>query len=565
MSARPSIAHHLRHLLESSRVITTPAGLAALLSSRTKAAPRIGELAIAAGVVTSGAVEAALVAKRAGNNARLGDILVGMGAVSREALDGVIEAQTGAPLLDLRSYPINTDVLDALSPAAAKLYQCIPVDRLGGALVVAFAVKPSADQQAAVRFACGLSVEAVVAVDASALPGMLTRYYADTSSTYVRHATLARDSYDRMSSTQATPAGFFRYVTALAIGNGASDIHLRPQPSGRLKAHIRVDGAFRVVREISASDAPALVRHIEILTGIDPFTRLCPKEGRMTLEHEGRPVDLRVSVISGVSGDSVVMRVLDPSRQPTALSQLALPSHLQSGLEAVLQRPHGLLIAAGPTGSGKTTLLYTLLRELHARNLHVVTAEDPVECVIEGINQFETKDFDALLPQLLRHDPDVVMVGELRNERTVAMAINAALTGHLVLSTVHANDSAATVHRLLGLGAKMPMLTSCLAGVFSQRLVRLTCGSCAGAGCSDCGGTGFAGRSLAAELARPSPALGQYLNTPTYAEVHAALKFAGDQTLDESITCLARAGRTTWTEARSMVANPDSLRKASAT
>jgi type II secretory ATPase GspE/PulE/Tfp pilus assembly ATPase PilB-like protein len=432
----------------------------------------------------------------------------------------------------------------------------LPVERVGSTLVVAFPAKPADDQLAAVRFAAGLPVVAFQASSPALLQSLVARHYADTSATFVKNALLDKGRYAKATADVQTPAGFFRYLVALAIGNGASDIHLRPYPDGSCKVLLRVDGLFRPVRDVTAKDVQALVRHIEALSGLDFFNRVSAKEGRLSIEYETRQVDLRVSVIGGASGDSVVLRVLDPLRFPASLEQLALPKPQLRALGGVLMRPHGMLVATGPTGSGKTTTLYTLLKELHARGLHVVTAEDPVEYRLAGINQFEGSDFSALLPKLLRHDPDVLMVGELRDEATVRMALNAALTGHLVLSTVHANDSASTVHRLLGLGAPMHILASCLTGILSQRLVRLLCVSCAGAGCQACGGTGFLGRTLAAELAKPRRSLAGFEGTPSYVDMVSHLDYLGGVTLDGSIVDLAKSGRTSWVEAASLISDP---------
>lgn len=537
-------------------IITQQDQLKAVLALRARAGIRIGELLVEAGKVSQALVQAAIAAKSAGPGARLGEILVGMGAITRETLDEVLEQHLGMPVLDLRQYPLNLAAIARLPSAAALMYECLPVEVAGSSLVVAFGNKPKEDQLAAIRFACGQPVIAFRASNPTLLKPLIARHYTSVANTFVQHANVSREAYSKLAESADTPAGFFRYLIAHAITNGASDIHLRPMPDGMRKVHVRVDGVFRPLRDVSAKEVAALIRHIEILSGIDFLNRNASKEGRLAIEHDGRQVDLRVSVIHGPSGDSVVLRLLDPLRFPASLEHLALPRPQLRALAGILRRPHGLLVAVGPTGSGKTTTLYTMLRELQAKNLHVVTAEDPVEYLLAGVNQFESKDFASLLPKLLRHDPDVVMVGELRDEKTVTMALNAALTGHLVLSTVHANDSASTIHRLMGLGAPLHVLTSCLAGVMSQRLVRLTCSSCNGGGCEECGRTGYLGRTLVAELAKPRLSMSQMVGLPSHSEVQSHLEYLGGVTLDASILELARSGKTTWEEAASLITNP---------
>ncbi len=537
-------------------IVTAPEQLKALLALRAQVGLRLGELLVVGGRLPKSVVDFALAAKAAGRDGRLGDILVSMRAISREGLDAFIEQCTGTPLIDLRLYPMDAAAVAVVPPASAHMYQCLPAALFDRTLVGVFAAAPSADQVAALRFATGHPLVPFRATDPELLRDLILRTFPNPQATYVKNAFIEKELYAKLTSSTVTSAGFFRSLVAHAITNGASDIHLRPLVDGSADVFIRVDGLLRPYKNVSQKQVSSLVRHIEIMAGIDFMSKTASKEGRLAIDYDGRQVDLRVSVIPGPSGDSVVLRVLDPVRFPASIADLALPPAQLQALSGILMRPHGLLVAVGPTGSGKTTTLYTMLRELEARNLHVVTAEDPVEYRLKGINQFPTKDFAALLPQLLRHDPDVVMVGELRDEKTVTMAVNAALTGHLVLSTVHANDAASTVHRLIGLGAPMHVLTSSLAGILGQRLVRLTCRSCQGAGCAECGRTGYRGRALVAELAKPRASMSQMSGLPSHAEVLRHLEFLGGVTLNDSILKLARSGQTTWQEAAGLVTDP---------
>lgn len=539
-------------------IIASPQHLATLLTMRARTGMRIGELLVASGRVSVAMVEAAAAAQKAGQNARLGDVLVSMGAISQADFDDFMEQQTGTPLIDVRQYPVNPLALAAMPASAAQMYGCLPVDLLPSGLVVVFGEQPKADQLAAIRFATGHNAIAFRASNPIVLKSLLARHYVSTAGTFVKGAALKPERYAQLASGDG-PAGIFRSVLAHALAFGASDIHFRPQLDGSRSVLIRVDGVFRHVQDVAERDVAGMQRHIEVMAGIDFMSKTPSKEGRLALDHDGRPIDLRVSIITGTSGNSMVLRVLDPIRFPASLEALTLPKPQLRALAGILKRPHGLLVAVGPTGSGKTTTLYTLLKELHARNLHVATVEDPVEYRLPGINQFESSDFGALLPKLLRHDPDVVMVGELRDEKTTAMAINAALTGHLVLSTVHANDSASTIHRLLGMGAPLHLLASSLTGILSQRLVRMKCPSCEGTGCEECGRTGFQGRSLVAELAKPRPELAQLSAMPSHADIAKNLEFLGGVTMDGSMLELARTGKTSWDEVASLITNPKLL------
>lgn len=545
---------HRSILMALPLILADPQHLAKLLDLRARTGLRMGELLVEAGQVTQTMVDAAVAAQKAGSGARLGDVLVSMGALTQTDFDEFLEQRTGMPLIDVRRYPINPAAVSAMPAAAAQMYHCLAVDLAPGGLVVAFADRPQADQLAGLRFAAGHNIIAFRASNRELLKTLIGRHYVSSANTFVKLP--FKPTGSRQPLVANSMAGVFQTILAHALTHGASDIHMRPQFDGSRKVLVRVDGLFRHVLDVAPPEVPGLQRYMEVLAGIDFMSRSPSKEGRLSLEHDGRHIDLRVSIIAGPTGSSVVLRVLDPLRFPASLDSLALPKPLLLGLAGVLKRPHGLLVAVGPTGSGKTTTLYTLLKELHAQNMHVVTVEDPVEYRLNGINQFETTDFGSLLPKLLRHDPDVVMVGELRDERTTSMAVNAALTGHLVLSTVHANDSASTIHRLLGMGAPLHLLTSSLAGILSQRLVRLTCPSCIGAGCEECGRTGYQGRTLVAELAKPRKELAHLGAMPSHEEIARNLDFIGGVTLDSAILRLAEDGLTTWDEAASLVSDP---------
>jgi hypothetical protein len=269
-------------------IIASPEHLSALLAIRAKTGLRIGELLVEAGRVPAAVVQAAVNAQAAadssGTNTRIGEVLVSMGAITQVDFDDFMEQQTGMPVLDVRHYPVNPAAVSRLSASAATMYACVPMDHINGSLVVAFGDKPQADQLAAVRFACGLPVVAFRASNPVVLKSLLARHYTTAGTTFIRHAQLDKEKYSKLASTPDGPAGLFRFLLANAINNNASDIHLRPQLDGTRKALLRVDGMFRCVQEIPAKDVAGVVRHLELLAGIDFMSRSASKEGRLAVD-----------------------------------------------------------------------------------------------------------------------------------------------------------------------------------------------------------------------------------------------------------------------------------------
>lgn len=505
-------------------MLTTREQVEAVVSASQQTSPRLGVRLLAAGHITGEALQAALTAQAVGRNPRLGDLLVAMGALSRETLEAVLQEECRPAVLDLFRYPLLSRHLNRLPAEAAWKYQALPVEQVGDVLVLAFAAPPSPSDMAGLRFIVGQPVFALQCAQPELFPQLLKRYYPDVSQTLLASARLKPEAYQALLKPSEGTARQFRQMVASAVNAGASDLHIRPASGGH-QVLMRVDGAFQALMVLPTPEGARIVRHVEVLAGIDFSKKDRPREGRLSFSHENRMIDLRISVISGKGGDSAVFRLADPMRQGATLESLGLPTAFRWALDKTLNRPSGLFLVTGPTGSGKTTTLYAFLNTLQKRGLHIVTAEDPVEKTLEGVNQFESPRLQELLPQLLRHDPDVILIGELRNESTVQTAIRAALTGHLVLTSLHANDAVSTVHRLLGLGADVPSLSGCFRGTLSQRLVPRPCSACEGAGCGACMQTGQAGRQLLAELAYPLPSFSGLQSNCSYQDIQKHLHF----------------------------------------
>ena len=319
-------------------------------------------------------------------------------------------------------------------------------------------------------------------------------------------------------------------ILTRAVREGASDIHLEPYES-RLAVRFRVDGVLREVLDPPRALAPVLAARVKVMAQLDIAERRLPQDGRISLRVAGRAVDVRVSTIPSGHGERVVLRLLDKDQARLDLTQLGMPSNVESALSDIVSNPHGVLLVTGPTGSGKTTTLYALLSLLNDQSRNIMTVEDPIEYYIDGIGQTQVNrkvdmSFARGLRAILRQDPDAVMIGEIRDLETAEVAVQASLTGHLVLSTLHTNTAVGAVTRLRDMGVEPFLLSSSLTGVLAQRLVRVLCEDCKqpheldtqerellqvadppnvvwqAGGCESCAGTGYRGRTGAFELVR---------------------------------------------------------------
>jgi len=370
-----------------------------------------------------------------------------------------------------------------------------------------------------------------------------------------------------------------RLVNAILIQGvtkGASDIHIRPEKD-RVNVYYRIDGRLHYSRTMSRSLLPALVSRIKITAQMDISERRLPQDGHARLAWGSKSIDLRISVVPTVKGESVVIRILDKDAGMRPLDSLGLQEREYTLIKRLMVRPHGLFLVTGPTGSGKSTTLYAILNEVKKRDVHLLTVEDPVEYDMDGVEQVQISvvkgyTFAQALRQFLRHDPDVIMVGEIRDEETAHIANKAALTGHLVFSTLHTNDAASTVTRLVDMGLESYLLSSTLLGVMAQRLVRVNCPKCLapeevepyirhslnlqpdevfyrGTGCDACNQTGYRGRMTVCELLVVTPEIAQLINEGgTTQQIQQAAMASGMSKLGDNALTLARTGKTSLEE-----------------
>jgi general secretion pathway protein E len=302
-------------------------------------------------------------------------------------------------------------------------------------------------------------------------------------------------------------APIIRMLNALlmqAARDGASDIHIEPYER-HSSVRFRIDGTLREVVQPNRALHAALISRLKIMADLDIAEKRLPQDGRISLRLGQRAIDVRVSTLPGAHGERAVLRLLDKSLSRLTLASVGMKGATLQRLEQLIAQPHGIVLVTGPTGSGKTTTLYAALQQLDAAHFNIMTVEDPIEYELSGIGQTQVNakidlDFAKALRAILRQDPDIIMIGEIRDKETAQIAIQASLTGHLVLATLHTNDAVSAVTRLTDMGVEPFLLSSSLLGVLAQRLVRKICTACQGSGCTDCGHTGYQGRTGIFEL-----------------------------------------------------------------
>ena len=480
---------------------------------------------------------------------RLDQVLTQLGLISDRGLAEAYAQLTVAPLVKVADYPDAPLFRDRLKPKFLRRARALPIAASDDRATVAMADPLDFFARNAISAALGRPVGIAVAVPIE-LEAALDRLYAgpeegvdgeEILDETAPDAEPAEEDAERLKDL-ASEAPVIRLVNQLiarAVETHASDIHLEPFPD-RLRVRYRYDGVLHEIEPPPARLQAAVISRVKIMARLDIAERRLPQDGRIKLTVRGHEIDFRVSTIPSLYGEKVVLRVLDRTAVEFDYEKLGLPPDVREALERALDLPNGMVLVTGPTGSGKTTTLYTGLLRLNTVARNVVTVEDPIEYQLTGINQIQVKpqiglNFASLLRSILRQDPDVIMIGEIRDLETAQIAVQAALTGHLVLSTVHTNSAAATMTRLRDMGLEDYLMTATLKAVLAQRLVRRLCPLCKAGeaapealierlgmtrlappeaialyhpvGCPACRGTGFRGRRAIAELLMPTRAI----------------------------------------------------------
>ena len=450
----------------------------------------------------------------------------------------------------------------------ARRYGVIPLCLEDGSLLVATSDPLDLDAERAVAFATGHRVRWVEASPpeiaqqiARWFPEIGTRAEPAAIPVEVQHLGFDSGARDRTPDDSASAIQLVDQLLAEGIQAGASDIHIEPEEQGIAVRH-RIDGVLRQSRLLAKSLAPSLASRVKILSGLDIADRMRPQDGRARIAVRGTVVDLRVSTLPASHGEKIVVRVLDASTALRTLDAIGFSDADVARIRSLLDQREGLVLVTGPTGSGKTTTLYAALREVQARGVNVVTVEDPIEYRLPGIVQVQVHEkagltFGAALRSIMRQDPDVILVGEIRDRETAEIAIQAALTGHLVFSTLHTNDAASAIARLIDIGAASYQIATAVKGVVAQRLVRRLCAACAGTGCRECGDVGYRGRRAIAEILVASPEFERRVAAGAPPESIAdAARANGCIPLWESGLALVRRGETSIEELRRVAAEP---------
>jgi type II secretory ATPase GspE/PulE/Tfp pilus assembly ATPase PilB-like protein/8-oxo-dGTP pyrophosphatase MutT (NUDIX family) len=489
----------------------------------------------------------------------------------------VLAHRFGLELADLASASAHAVAL--VPERWARRFHVVPLSATEREILVATADPLDVDCERTLAFATGRRVRFAVA-ESEAIARRIAEVYdvdgmavnAPESITEVQHLVVSEEGAPPLlgDDASATITALVDELLATGIAGRASDIQIEPEERGIAVRH-RVDGVLTLVRTLQRSLGPALVSRIKILSGLDIADRLRPQDGRARVAINGVAVDLRVSTLPASHGEKVVIRVLDGRSTVLTLDGMGFHDDELTRIEQLLQAREGLILVTGPTGSGKTTTLYAALRRIKQRGVNIITVEDPIEYRLPGIVQVQVNEkagltFASALRSIMRQDPDVVLIGEIRDRETAEIALQASLTGHLVLSTLHTNDAPSAVTRLADIGVASYKIATALKGVLAQRLVRRTCAACRGTGrgngvgCHVCGGTGFHGRLAVVEVliggAEFERRIAAGASTERIAE---AARADGMRSLWTSGVAHAAAGHTTLDEVR-RVAAPDEAR-----
>jgi type IV pilus assembly protein PilB len=457
---------------------------------------RLGELLVRENLISLQQLQKAQDEQRK-TGGRIGSLLVKHGAIAEHDLTNFLSKQYGVPAISLKDFDIDEEVVKLIPRATAEKHQLVPVNRAGSSLIVAMTDPSNIFAVDDIKFLTGYNVEVVVASE-QAIREAIEKYYSEKGPDLdevmsgfddSEVAVVEADGDDmnvvdlEKSAEEAPVVKLVNLILLDAIKKGASDIHVEPYEKD-FRVRFRIDGVLYEVMKPPMKLRNAMISRLKIMSELDISERRLPQDGRIKLKlGKGKEMDFRVSICPTLFGEKVVMRLLDKSNLQLDMTKLGFEEgQLKDFMEAI-DRPYGMVLVTGPTGSGKTTTLYSALSKLNEVAWNISTAEDPVEFNFFGINQVQMHDdiglnFAAALRSFLRQDPDIIMVGEIRDFETAEIGVKAALTGHLVLSTLHTNDAPGTVSRLLNMGIEPFLVTASLNAIVAQRLCRRLCPEC---------------------------------------------------------------------------------------
>jgi type IV pilus assembly protein PilB len=507
---------------------------------------RLGEILIKENLITSDQLRQALEHQKS-TGGRLGTCLMKLGFISDDEITGVLSRQYGVPSINLKYYEVDANVIKLIPQDTAVRYQIVPLSRVGSTLTIAMTDPTNVFAMDDIKFMTGFNVEPVVASE-TAIAEAISKFYGEAESTEELSKVMkdltgeeaadlelaAEEQEMNLSELEraAEEAPIIKLVNLIltdAVKRGASDIHIEPYEK-ELRVRFRIDGILQAVMSPPLKLRDAIISRIKIMAKLDISEKRLPQDGRIMIKYRKdgkiKDLDFRVSTIPALYGEKIVMRLLDKENLRLDMTKLGFEPESLTKFERAILRPYGMVLVTGPTGSGKTNTLYSSIARLNTPETNIMTAEDPVEFQLAGINQVQMKDqiglnFAAALRAFLRQDPNIILVGEIRDFETAEIAVKAALTGHLVLSTLHTNDAPSTISRLMNMGIEPFLVATSVNLICAQRLVRRICANCKevlkvpeqamldagytqeelattqifiGKGCGTCNKTGYKGR-----------------------------------------------------------------------
>ena len=552
---------------------------------------RLGELLVQQGLINDDQLRLALDEQKKSGR-KLGRVLIDGKFVTEEGIALALSTQLRLPYVDLKHFTPGADMIRRLSEVQARRFRVLVLEEAEGRLRVGFVDPTDLQTYDEVSRLLKRDIEPAVITE-SQLLATIDRIYQRTEEISGLAKELTAELGDipiefgdllgaAPGAEDAPVVKLLQTVFEEALRLRASDIHIEPQETV-LRIRFRIDGVLHVQTEAAAKIAGAVALRLKLMSGLDISEKRLPQDGRFAIKVRNNPVDVRISTLPNQYGESVVMRLLNQSTGLLGLERLGMPPRVLERMRHAVRRPSGMVLVTGPTGSGKTTTLYAALSEINSTEKKIITVEDPVEYRLPGINQVQVSEkidlgFDRVLRSALRQDPDIILVGEMRDQVTAEIGMRAAMTGHMVLSTLHTNDAVSTPIRLFDMGVPRYMVALSLQLVLAQRLVRVVCESCAephqptahehewlryelgeavdaqryvrGRGCAHCAGTGYQGRTGVYEMLEMSNALVEAANSDdTVAFVQQARREMAGETLRRDAVRLVAAGRTTIEEA----------------
>ena len=543
---------------------------------------RLGDLLVELGYITENQVQEAIKIQKT-TNKRLGRIFVELGYITEESLLNILELQLGIPRINLELIDIDMNAVSTISEGLAKKYNLIPVRFRDNHLVVAMSDPLNIFAEEDVELSSGYKIEIGIAMEEE-ISEAIAKYY---SKDYMSKAEAklnekeAEEIKESVSIDEDNKSPSVRLIDRIienAIRNDVSDIHIEPQKN-KIIIRYRIDGKLRKQFEAPKEPLNSMVTRIKLLSGMDIAERRIPQDGKIVINIDKRDIDLRVSILPSVNGENLVIRILDKRSFEFTKENLGLTVDDINLVNKITSNPYGMFLVTGTTGCGKTSTLYSILKDLKTEENNVITLEDPVEYTMDGIVQVNVNNkagltFNSGLRSILRQDPDVIMVGEIRDEETATMAIRAAITGHSVLSTLHTNDAPAAIVRLMDMNVPPYLIAASLTGVIAQRLMRRLCNNCKKeyiannyekellgvskdedlklykpVGCVKCSGTGYKGRIGIFEIMEINQNIRELIaNKGNFYEIRDEAKKSGMKTLFESGVDIVKNGTSSMNE-----------------